>query len=173
MNSKHKNACNDKDNNRPGAGRALLRANTGSFGPATFTFLATLLNITDVDQPITSVTIDTENLRSPIILVEFLGTLTASATVAANVVYTFTLLRTFRNSGFQETLATFTVAQVLSVLGIPDSRGLSFAYTDCFDDCNECATYTLELTSISSTVAVGLEVSVNGTLSVLAVESGR
>ena len=173
MNSKHKNDCNDKDNNRPDLGRALLRANTGSFGPATFTFLATLLTITDIEQPITSVTIDTENLRSPVILVEFLGTLTASATVAANVVYTFTLYRTFRNSGFQEQLATFTVAQVLTVLGIPDSRGLSFAFTDCFEDCNECTTYTLELTSINSTVAVGLDVSVNGTLSVLAVESGR
>ena len=173
MNSGPKNHCHNYDNKHPIPGRVLLRANTGGFGPTTFTFLETLLNITDIDQPITSVTIDTENLRSPVILVEFLGTLTASAIVAANVVYTFTLLRTFRNSGFQETLATFTVAQTLTVLGIPDSRGLSFAFTDCFEDCNECTTYTLELTSVNSTVAVGLDVSINGTLSVLAVESGR
>ena len=141
-------------------------------GVTTFSFLATLLTIT-VNYAIASVTIDTTNMRSPVVLVKFLGTLTTAAILAAGFVYNFTLYRSFRNSGFREQLATFSVAQSIVTPVFPDSRDLNFTFADCPEDCNECTTYTLELTSISSTVVVGMAASVIGTLSVLAVEADR
>lgn len=165
-----KHDCCNVGRNHPIPGPALLRANTGSFGPTTINILATLLNPA-VNQPIVSVTIDTACLKSPVLLVKFEGTLTTTATVAAGLTYNFTLFRNCRCSGFREQLRSFSVSQSIAVIDIPDSRGLSFAYTECETDCDDCCTYTLELTSVNSTVAVGLDVTVNGTLSILAVDS--
>lgn len=171
MNSGPKNHRHYHDNKCPVQGLTLLRANSGTFGPTTFDFFTTPQTITGINQPITSVTIDTENLRSPIILIRFLGTLTATAFAVIEVAYTFSLVRTFRNTDSREILATFTVAQQIITVGLPDSRSLDFAFTDCFVDCDGCATYTLELTSVNNTIGVSFDAVFTGTMSVLAVES--
>ena len=71
----------------------------------------------------------------------------------------------------REQLRTFTVTQGIAVAAFPDSRSLSFAFSQNDADCfkHECCTYTLELTSVSATVAVVVTVTVTGTLSVLIV----
>jgi hypothetical protein len=177
MNSQSNNFCNEKHgccdtdhhhHHTSEAGDAILRANTGSFGPSGITFLATALGVT-LNQPIASVTINTQGLDDPEILVQFNGILTATATVAAGITYNFTLFRNCRHSGFREQLRSFTVAQSIAVITLPDSRGLSFAFEDSNESCEECCTYTLELTSVTATVALTLSVTINGTLSVLAV----
>jgi len=177
MNSlSYRNNCIDRRDpcqgirNRPLPGPAILRANTGSLGPTTINILATLLNPT-VNQPIVSVTLDTSCLKSPNILVRFEGILTSTATVAAGLTFNFTLYRNCRLGGFREQLRSFSVSQSIAVVDLPDSRGLNFAFTQCGVDCDDCCTYTLELTSVSSTVALGLDVTISGTLSVLAVDS--
>lgn len=165
----------DRSNNRrrrhSNQGDTLLKANTGVFGPTTIPITAPLLQ-TAVNQPIASVTVGTDGLEDPSTLVQFLGTLTASALAAVGVTYNFTLFRNCKGMAAREQLRSFTVSQaVAGVAGIPDSRGLSFAFfqgeSDCFE--HECCTYTLELTSITATVAVLLTVTINGTLSVLVV----
>lgn len=171
MNSGPKYHRHDHDNKCPVRGLTLLRVNSGTLGPTTFDFFTTPQTITGINQPITSVSINAENLRSPIILIRFLGILTATAFAAVNAVYTFSLIRTFKSTDSQETLATFTVAQQIAVVGLPDSRSLDFAFADCFVDCDGCATYTLELSSVNSTVAVSFDVAFTGTMSVLAVEA--
>lgn len=153
------------------AGDTIVRANTGIFGPSTIPITAPLLQ-TMVNQPIASVTVDTDDLEDPSILVQFLGTLTATALAAVGVTYNFTLFRTCRKMQVREQLRSFTVSQAIGgIAGLPDSRGLSFAFfqseSDCFE--HDCCTYTLELTSIVATVAVALTVTINGTLSVLVV----
>lgn len=156
---------------RPNQGDSILKANTGVFGPTTIPVTAPLLQTT-VNQPIASVTIGTNDLEDPSILVQFLGTLTATALAAVGVTYNFTLFRNCKGMAAREQLRSFSVSQAIAgVAGVPDSRGLSFAFfqgeSDCFE--HECCTYTLELTSIIATVAVALTVTINGTLSVLAV----
>lgn len=146
----------------------VLRASTGSFGPSTIPILMTLLN-PQINQPIASVTIDTDDLDDPTILVQFNGVLTSTAAVAAGLTYDFTLFRNCRGSGFREELRSFSISQVAAGLNLPDSRGLSFAFNQSGVDCERCCTYTLELTRITSTVAVNLNVTITGTLSVLAV----
>lgn len=153
------------------AGDAIVRANTGIFGPATIPITPPILT-TMVNQPIASVTVDSDNLEDPSVQIQFLGTLTATALAAVGVTYNFTLFRTCRGMAVREQLRTFTVSQAIGgIAGIPDSRGLSFAFfqgeSDCFE--HECCTYTLELTSIVATVAVALTVTFNGTLSALVV----
>lgn len=168
----HRRRDDDEDrSNRNRENRdSILRANTGTFGPANIPILATLLNPT-INEPIASVTINTEDLEDPTILVQFNGVLTTTATIAAGLTFVFTLYRSCRGNGQREQLRSFTVSQVTAALGLPDSRGLSFAFNQSDEDCNhhECCTYTLELTRVTSTVAVNLNVTVTGTLSVLAV----
>ena len=149
---------------------AILRANTGTFGPANIPILQTLLNPT-INEPIASVTINTKDLNDPNILVQFNGVLTTTATAAAGLTFVFTLFRSCRGDGQRVQLRSFTVSQVTAALGLPDSRGLSFACNQNDEDCHhhECCTYTLELTRITASAAVNLNVTVTGTLSVLAV----
>jgi hypothetical protein len=154
------------------AGGTILKANTGFFGPTSIPITAPLLQ-TAVNQPIASVTIGTEDLNDPSALVQFLGTLTAAATTPAGLTFNFTLFRNCRHDGFREQLRSFTVSLVIpaaAVLGVADSRSLSFAYFQGETDCRgrDCCTYTLELTSVAATVTTTVNVTVNGTLSVLA-----
>lgn len=155
------------------AGDAIVKAATGFFGPTSIPITAPLL-LAAVNQPIASVTIGTEDLDDPSILVQFLGTLTTTANTPAGLTFNFTLFRNCRHDGFREQLRSFTISQIISPTGGPnasDSRGLSFAFfqneTDCKD--RDCCTYTLELTSVSATTPTTVTVTVNGTLSVLAV----
>jgi hypothetical protein len=160
----------NRNNHGSTTGNIILRANTGSFGPSNIPVLTTLLNPT-INEPIASVTIGTDGLDNPAILVQFNGVLTTSATVATGLTYIFTLFRNCRGSGFREQLRSFSVSQATALSNLPDSRGLSFAYNqnDAGSERREWCTYTLELTRITSSVAVNLNVTVTGTLSVLAV----
>lgn len=173
MNSLYKENCHEEFGckpfrHHPEPGDALLRANNGSLNTSVTT-LATLLNPV-VNQPVASVTIDTACLRSPSILVNFSGTLTSSAILAVNTTFNFTLYRVCKCSGFREQLSSFSVAQTLAAASIPTSTGLSFAYTQCNNDCEDCCTYILELTSVNALLATTITVNVSGVLSVLAVE---
>ena len=161
----HRNGNNDSTN-----ANTILRANTGSFGPANIPVLATLLNPT-INEPIVSVTIDSGGLKDPAILVQFNGVLTTTATAAVGSTFVFTLYRTCRGSAFREQLKSFSVSQGIVASNLPDSRGLSFAYSqnDRGFEGREYCTYTLELTRVTTDGAVNLNVTIAGTLSVLAV----
>jgi hypothetical protein len=149
---------------------AILKASTGFFGPTTIPITTALLT-TPINQPIASVTVDTDALDDPTILVQFLGTLTTTALAAAGLTFNFTLFRQCRGMIAREQLRTFTVTQGIAVAAFPDSRSLSFAFSETDGTCfkHECCTYTLELTSVTGTVAVVVTVTVTGTLSVLVV----
>lgn len=78
MNSGPKYHRHDHEYKCPVRGLTLLRVNSGTLGPTTFDFFTTPQTITGINQPITSVSINAENLQSPIILIRFLGILTAT-----------------------------------------------------------------------------------------------
>lgn len=150
----------------------VLKCNCGSYGPA-------ILQIPEetqfvlVNQPIASVTVDTSCLCNPTIKVDFCGTLTAIyEDFDETVTYNFTLYRTCRGNGSRQALKSFSVSQLFADDDLPDSRGLCFSYSECDNECFDCCTYTLELTSVSATDDdESLNLSITGTLCVLAVSS--
>lgn len=187
MNSYDKADYNDNRDckpcrNHPRPGGALLRAGNGSLGPQTVNFITTtgvtpLTNI-PVNQLIGSVTIDTACLNSPTLLVNFAGILTSTATALAGSTffnYNFMLFKTCKG-GVRQPLRSFNFSQPMNVTAIPFSSTLKLEYTSCDDVCDYCCVYSLELVNISgSNLPVGVTIpftfSINGVLSVLAVES--
>lgn len=161
--------------NSPKPGHAILRANNGSLGPLNLNFITggtTPVTNIPVNQPIANVTIDTSCLDCPILLVDFAGILTATTiNTAGTFTYTFTLFKTCKG-GEQQPIRTFSFSQQINQLNNPDSRTLKLEHTSCDDVCDDCCQYSFELTRVSaSNITTNLTVTINGVISILAVES--
>lgn len=153
----------------PLPGKALLRCNNGNFGTTNVSLLIPPFSQT-FNQPIASVTIDTTCLYRKKILVDFAGILTSRLVVGLFTgTLIFTLFKTCKESRVRQSVITFTF-NFLSLLSAPEDRALNFEYSYCEDQCDDCCTYTLEMTNISSETPTSVELSINGTLCVLAVE---
>jgi len=151
-------------------GPAILKCNCGNFGLTRLAFEDQ--TPIELKQPIASVTIDTACLHCPTIKVDFNGILSV-ITDDDEFTYTFnfTLYRVCKCSGHREALQSFVVPFIpADIYG--DSTGLSFVYAQCDDQCKDCCTYTLELTSVSPEDSdLEISFSVNGTICALAVDS--
>jgi hypothetical protein len=170
--------CNDKFTNHchhPIPGDTILKVNDGILGLSTVILIPGVITAIPVNQPIANVSIDTACLISPTIKVGFSGILTTTAIAATSLTFNFTLFKTCNTTRVRMPVRSFSFSQLIA-LAFSDSRSLKLEYETCDDNCEDCCQYTLELTSISSTipgeVAVTLSYSIVGTISVLAVGSG-
>ncbi|WP_411678882.1 DUF4489 domain-containing protein [Clostridium thailandense] len=174
MNKTHdKNVdCNDTCEH-PKPGKVLLRCNNAEFGPTNITFVAANTSVT-INKPIASVTVDTARLCNPDVLIDFAGTLTIRIVSAAVIAtFNFTLYKTCKGIAAPIPLTTFTFSAVNFLTTFPDSRSLKFEYSSCDDIYEDCCTYILELTSISSFTTGDINASISGKLCALVVESPK
>lgn len=163
-----------KDNNHPIPGPALLRTNKGSLGSITINPEANDPITQPVEQAIASVTVDTACFRCPKILIDFAGILTATALdIFVDATYTFTLFKTCKGSAVRLPVETFTFSQhFFSLAGSDnDSRTLKFEFAPCDDSCEDCCTYTLELTRVTENLGLSFSLAITGVISALVVEN--
>lgn len=158
-------------------GELLLKCRNGTLGPMTSIVLAPPLSET-FNQTIAKVTINTSCLNCPTILISFDGILNIknnSGQTLRNATFIFTLFKICKGSTFsEEAISTFNYSvSERNNDNIEESRTLSFQYSTCNDecnDCNDCCTYRLELTRISYLqVPVNMTFSINGKVCALAV----
>lgn len=162
-------ACYDSCKH-PAPGKSLLRCSNGGFSSTDITFVAANTPLT-LNRPIASVSIDTTCLCRPSILIDFAGILTGTPiTVTAVALFNFTLFKTCKGMRVRIPVATFSYS-FLNVFTLPDSRTLKFEYSSCDDLCEDCCTYTLELTSISNIAPGVVNFSITGKLCALAIEN--
>lgn len=130
-------------------------------------------NLTQIfNQPIASITIDTTCLCKPKLLINFSGILTVTPlnNVAASR-FTFTLFRICKDIKIPQVVSTFNFDYRNLTPSFPDSRTLDLKYSACDDYFRGCCTYIIELTSITNSFLTTSNLSINGTLSGLAIES--
>lgn len=135
----------------------------GNIGPLSITivtpFAPQILNY-----PIASVTEDS-NPNCCNFKVEFLGNLTISSSVApTTVTLNFTLYKSCRGNSCRQPIGYFTSTTNIATANISQSQNLNFQAFACRCRNDRCCNYTLELTSISSTVATTLNISIFGIL---------
>lgn len=160
----------DNHCNHPMPGKALLKCNNGNLGSTSVILLVPPFTQT-FNQPISSVTIDNTYLCRKNFLIDFTGILTSNLVSGLFTgTFIFTLFKTCKKSNIRQSIANFNFNFITS-LGVLEDRTLKFEYPYCEDQCCDCSVYTLELTSVSSGTSARVEVSVNGMLCVLAVDS--
>jgi len=153
--------------------KAILRSSKSNFEPLTVVFTIPEHVVQTLNQQISSVTINTSCLYCPNTLIDFSGTLTNLFGDPA--LFSFTLFKTCKGNILRRSVATFiyTNSNIFNGAG-PDSQTLKFKHSSCDDECDDCCTYTLELTNVSHILSLSpefLTFSINGTLSALAVAS--
>lgn len=155
---------------------SILKCSEGGFGPGKFNFSSGAAT-QNVEQPIASVTIDTSCLRCQKLLIDFAGVLNSNFSNSSEFItsYNFTLFKSCKGSKTRLPVKTFNFHQSIFAFArtpiLNDSRSLKLEYFTCDDQCGDCCTYTLELTSVVSNTAIIFDTSITGTLCVLAVES--
>lgn len=153
-----------------------LMCGEGCFGPSILRFTGNQNTLT-INKPIAAVTIDTSNLHCPGLLIDFAGILTTSTNEGTlNASFNFILFESCKNSQAFLPVKAFTTNQVTFVNGTlisphSDSHTLELEYFSCEDQCENCCTYTLMLASISEAIGTAFNLSINGTLCVMTVES--
>ncbi|WP_010235720.1 DUF4489 domain-containing protein [Clostridium arbusti] len=149
---------------------AVLKCNAGSFGPSHLIWQTDDSSTMFVNQPIASVTIDTNCLCNPTLKVDFNGSLDINTDdYSYSYTFNFTLYRTCKGKA-REALKSFIVP--FAPASYRDSIGLNFVYAQCDNQCEDCCTYTLELTSVSpESDDLEIDYSVNGTICALAIDS--
>lgn len=161
-----------KDCTHPVPGKAILTCSTGNFSTNINIVFPSTLQV--FNQPIASVTIDTACLKCPSILIDFAGILTSTPTQPFNllsITATFTLFKICKESKIRQPIDTYNF-NILNITQFPDSQTIKFEYAPCDDQCEDCCTYILELTRV--TTAFGNStgtISLTGTLCVIAVNS--
>ena len=179
-----KNDCDSKCyHSMPG--EVLLKCKRGRLGPINSTLQAPSFSQT-FNQQIARSSIDASCLKCPNVLISFDGILSLSSItnldgeflVPVPYTFTFTLFKICHESEFREQISTFNYSTVnLSNFGneFQESNTLSFQYSACNDECNDCCSYILELTSIFSVIVdpgittISTLFSINGELCALAV----
>lgn len=180
MNSNSKYPMHDKDMNcgkdkardcrHPVPKGVILETGFGNLGPLDITF-AEGEQFQTLNRPIASVTIDTTCLKCADILIDFIGILNVTTTVAATSTLTFTLFRICSGFSSPQPIATTNFSVVEATGGVTTSQTLSFRYPFKSDNCGECCTYVLDLTSIFNLDLGTLTYAISGTMSALAIDS--
>ena len=182
MNSHSKYSLHEETSNRgkdedcdckhPAPRGVILETEYGNFGPLDITF-ALGTSTQTFNQPIASVTIDTACLNNADVLIDFIGILNVTTTVAATSTLTFTLSKICNGYITPQTIATtnFFVADVTG--GVTTSHTLALRYPLKNDDCRDCCTYVLALSSIFNLDFGTITYAINGTISALAIDSSH
>ncbi|WP_312653892.1 DUF4489 domain-containing protein [Aminipila sp.] len=161
--------CNNCFNTLPE--KLLLKCSNGNIVLNNLTLLGGN-TIQNFNQPIANVSIDTACFCNPELLIDFTGILTVTPLDSTAVMtFTFTLFRICEGIRTPQAVSTFEFNYTNIFPPYPDSRTLIFEYSPCDDQCKECCTYILELTSIYYLFPVTTNISINGTLCALAVKA--
>ncbi|WP_312653888.1 DUF4489 domain-containing protein [Aminipila sp.] len=124
------------------------------------------------NQPIASVTIDTACFCKPKLLINFVGILTTTTKSFLVLTNTFTLFKTCKDSKILQPVATYNFNVINTVASFPNSQTIKFDYSPCDDPCEDCCSYILEFTRVSSIFAGSSgSITINGAFSVLGVDS--
>lgn len=158
----------DCDCKHPFGNKVIFESSYGNFGPLDVTFVEDETFIT-FNQPIASVAIDTTCLNVKNVVVDFIGILNVTTTVAAISTLTFTLFRICNDMRFPQTISTVNFFVADTEGGVTTSHTLALRFPFRNDDCRGCCTYVLDLTNISNLDLGTITYSINGTLSALAI----
>lgn len=150
--------------------KMIYELNYGNLGPVNIIFTANISTQT-LNQPIASITIDTSCLDCPDIIIDFNGILNVTPIISANSTLTFTLYRVCSNVINRQEVATFSFNVADTFGGVTASHTVSFRSFTKKNECNDCCTYVLELTSIANIDLGPITYAINGTISALAIES--
>ena len=160
----------DCDCQHPFGNKVIFESNYGNFGPLDVTFVEgdTLLTF---NQPIASVTLDTTCLHVKNLVIDFIGILNVTTTVAATSTLTFTLFRICNDMRVPQPVSTVNFFVADTTGGVTTSHTLAFRFPFGNDICKDCCTYVLNLTNISNLDLGTITYSINGNLSALAMVS--
>jgi hypothetical protein len=161
MLSEHENAHEERCYRRhPRPGEAILRCNTGGLGP-----LPIINTVLSRPLPVVSVNVDTTKLYKPSVLLTFTGQI--NMPLGVSVTLNFIVNKVCENGTSQQIGGTFTFATLAAAL-----EAETFAFQLCdLDSCDDCCTYTVEVSTTSIIdIVPGLTIT-NATLSALAVEN--
>lgn len=163
--------CNyHNESNHPKPGKLFLKHTKGNLSNLRIILLSPPFIYT-FNRPIASVTINPDCSYKKTILVDFTGILTTQTILANNsILYSFTLFRIDNKHITPQALTRFDF-YFINFSGASMNNTLKFQYSPCDNECYTCCTYILELTRISSIAAIGVDMSINGTLHVLTLES--
>lgn len=170
INEQHRNYNSDCQQLLPT--QVILKSNYSNFGPLDVTFTLDSL-IQTFNQAVANVTIDTTNLNCPNLLIDFTGILNVTTTVSATSSLVFTLFRYCKEMRIRQPVTTFNFFVADITGGVTVSHTLDFVYSSQNDNCKDCCTYILELTSISNVDLGTITYFINGTITAFAVESSR
>lgn len=136
----------------------------GNIGPLSVTitapFVPQFLNF-----PIVNVSENNNNCHC--FRVNFLGSLTLSSTAApATVNINYTLYKSCTGNGPRQPIAFFASTTNIVGANIPQTQNLTFESTTCRCGNERSCNYSLELTSVTSTVVTTLNISIFGILCV-------
>lgn len=161
-------------NKHPVPKEAILKHNNGNINNTKITIITPPF-IQTLNKPITSVTMDATCLQRKKVLVDFTGILTvvAYSNAANSVLFSFKLFKSTKDILHQFEAAFDFYYNKFSLSGTPITSTLVFQYSPGNYNYNyeNCCTYTLELSELSGISPLFMEVSINGTLSVLALNS--
>ena len=117
-----------------------------------------------LNYPIAEVS-DEGNLNCHCFKINFLGNLTVTSTVApTTVTLNFTLYKSCTGNGFRQPIGFFTATASIAVPNTTQNQNITFEGTTCRCRSERNCNYILELTSVSSTVASTLNISIFGIL---------
>lgn len=160
----HRKCCKQKKCcDSPLGGKAILKCGRGAVGPLPKIDDGKIFGGTNAIH-VGSVTIDTRNLCNPTVLLNFNIILTNLSGEEEDFTLTFTVVKCCKGCT-QPVGESFTFADELEK-GV--SRSFTFQICDCTNCCDDCTTYTLQITSATLEKA-GL--SVKADISALAVEN--
>lgn len=147
----------------------MLKFNSGNFSPTDVTFAEGAMTQT-FNQPIASITVNTTCLDCTNTLIDFTGILNVTTAVSATSVLTFTLFKVCNGFSGRQAVTTFNFFVADIAGGVTASHTISFKYPSKGDECGDCCTYILELTSISNLDFGTVNYSINGIISALTVD---
>lgn len=176
LNSNEKSSIYDKhykfnkNCNQTQLGKMLLKCNNGNLSAVNINLVNP--NFTQTfNQPIASITIDTACLCNLKLLLDFSGTITTITNSFMTLTNTFTLFKTCKTSIIRQPIATYNFNIINTSSPLPDSQTIKFQYSPCDDQCEDCCTYTLELTRVSSIFSGSSgSIFINGKLCAMAID---
>jgi hypothetical protein len=158
----------DCDCQHPKGNKVIFQSSYSNFGPLNVVFTDAAL-IQTFNQPIASVTIDTACLNVTNTVIDFTGILNVTpVNTAANSTLIFTLFKTCNDRRIRQSVSTVNFF-VVNNAGATNSFTLAFKFPFKNNECKDCCTYILELTSIFNADPGTVTYSINGTLSALTI----
>ncbi|WP_312650283.1 DUF4489 domain-containing protein [Aminipila sp.] len=151
------------------SGNALLCVNSNIYYSSNLTFTVPNYLIT-LNQPIAVINLDTTLMKKPKLRLKFTGILNiVTMNIGVTPTLYFTLFKLCKGSRVRTPVTTFAFTNIIANV-VSNSETLNFEYSPCDENCFECCTYIIELTSITNGGQPGtMTLSINnGTFSALA-----